>query len=163
MNNKLKLLVALLAPLVVGYVGSIFTTPTIPVWYATLAKPALNPPAWVFGPVWTLLYLLMGIAFYLVWHNHTDILKNTRIDRVRRWGMGLWAVQLMLNLGWSVIFFKNHNIGGALIEIIFLWAAILTTIILFRKVSKKAAWLMLPYLVWVTFAAYLNYSIFVLN
>lgn len=138
-----------------GAIGSIFTASAIPTWYATLAKPALNPPAWIFGPVWTTLYALMGIAAFLVWRK--------RDSRSANIGLWIFAVQIALNIFWSVIFFGWHSQGGAFIEVIFLWLSIAATIALFARVSKPAAWLLVPYLAWVSFAGFLNYSIWQLN
>ncbi len=162
-NNTLKLVIAIVACELAGIIGSVFTTPSIDGWYAGIVKPAINPPAWVFGPVWTTLYLLMGISLWLVWKQHYDISNNVIMFRWRRWAIGLFFVQLVLNTLWSIIFFGLHSPGGALVEIVFLWLAILTTIIAFAKISQPAAWLLAPYILWVSFAAYLNYSIWILN
>lgn len=151
-----KLLIAILVSESAGMIGSIFSISSIPTWYATLAKPSLNPPAWVFGPVWTSLYALMGIAAYLVW-------KKGLQHREVKTALGLFLVQLALNALWSIIFFGLQNPGAAFIEILFLWIAILSTIIMFSKTSKSAALLLLPYILWVSFAIYLNYMIYVLN
>lgn len=148
--------IAILVCETAGIIGSIFTASSVATWYATLAKPALNPPAWVFGPVWTTLYALMGIAAFLVWRKgleHRDV----------KIALGIFAVQLVLNTLWSVIFFGLHSPGGALVEIVFLWLAILATIISFARISKPAAWLLIPYVAWVGFAAYLNFTIWMLN
>ena len=152
----LKLAAAIIISELAGIVGSVFTVPAIPVWYAALAKPALNPPSWVFGPVWTTLFALMGIAAFLVW-------KKGLARRDVRIALGIFIGQLLLNALWSFIFFGLHSPGGALIEIIFLWLAILAALIAFARISRPAAWLLLPYLLWVTFAAYLNIAIFMLN
>lgn len=155
-NNTLKLIIAIVVSELAGIVGSVFTTPSIDGWYSTLVRPALNPPAWVFGPVWTTLFALMGIAAFLVWKKGLDR-KDVRI------ALGIFIGQLVLNTLWSIIFFGLHSPGGALIEIIFLWLAILATIIAFAKISKPAAWLLVPYILWVSFAGYLNFSIWSLN
>ena len=146
-----------------GVIGSVFTAPAIPGWYAALARPALAPPNWVFGPVWTALFLLMGVAAFLVWKQHSDILKNVRVLRMWRVGMSLFIAQLVLNVLWSFIFFGLHSPGAAFAYIFLLWLAIVATIAAFAKVSRPAAWLLVPYIVWVTFATYLNYMIWVLN
>ena len=153
-NNTFKLIIAIVVSELAGVIGAIFTTPAVQsMWYATLAKPALNPPAWVFGPVWTTLYALMGVAVWLVW-------KDEKVaPRRRRGATGIFVIQLMLNTLWSIIFFGLHSPGGALVEIVFLWLAILATIIAFAKISKPAAWLLVPYILWVSFAMYLNYAI----
>ena len=156
MNNTLKLIIAIVVSELAGIIGSVFTTPSIAGWYAGIVKPALNPPAWVFGPVWTTLFALMGIAAFLVWKKGLDR-KDVRI------ALGIFLGQLVLNTLWSIIFFGLHSPGSALVEIVFLWLAILATIIVFAKISKPAAWLLLPYILWVSFAGYLNYSIWQLN
>jgi len=117
--------------------------------------PLLNPPAWIFGPVWTTLFLLMGYALYLVWRDESGKSKC-----LAHWAFG---IQMVLNTLWSIIFFGLHSPSGALVEIIFLWLAILATVIAFAKISKPAAWLLAPYLLWASFAAYLNYLIWILN
>lgn len=139
-----------------GIVGSVFTTPSISTWYAGLARPALNPPNWVFGPVWTTLFALMGIAAYLVWRQDLKR-RNIKI------ALGVFVFQLLLNVLWSILFFGLHNPGAAFIEIIFLWLAILATIILFARISRPAAWLLVPYILWVSFASYLNFMLWQLN
>ena len=138
-----------------GGIGALFTTPSIPTWYAGLVKPALNPPAWVFGPVWTLLYALMGVALFLIW----------RSARSKGKGMAyaFFGVQLALNTLWSIIFFGWHEPGNASVEIIFLWLAIVATVISFNRISHAAALLLVPYLLWVSFASYLNLSLWQLN
>ncbi|HEX8456470.1 MAG TPA: TspO/MBR family protein [Pyrinomonadaceae bacterium] len=135
--------------------GSVYTTPSIPTWYASLQKPAWTPPAWVFGPVWTLLYLLMAVAVWLVWRE--------RGFTGARPALTLFAVQLTLNALWSVVFFGWKRPGLALVEIYFLWAAIFATMLSFWRISHAAAWLIWPYLLWVTFAGFLNLSIWRLN
>lgn len=135
--------------------SSIFSAPNIPTWYAGLAKPALNPPNWIFAPVWTTLYALMAVAAWLVW--------KTRPSPCRRTGLRLFGVQLWFNLLWSWIFFSRHQIGTALVDIVVLWVAIVLTIWQFKKMSATAVWLMVPYLAWVTFATYLNLGLWRLN
>ena len=155
-KNTFKLIIAVVISELAGIIGLVFTTPSIPTWYVTLARPALNPPAWVFGPVWTTLFALMGIAAFLVWRKGLDR-RDVKI------ALGIFIGQLVLNTLWSIIFFCLHNPGAAFVEIIFLWLAILATIVAFVKISKPAAWLLVPYILWVSFASYLNYSIWVLN
>jgi translocator protein len=163
-SNLFKLIIAILVSELAGVVGSIYTTPAIQSgWYAELAKPVLNPPAWIFAPVWTTLYLMMGISLFLIWKQHSNILKNVGMLRTWRKSIALFFIQLILNALWSIIFFGLHSSGWAFIEIIFLWFAILATIIVFARISKPAAWLLAPYIVWVSFAVYLNYSIWILN
>lgn len=139
-----------------GGIGSLFTTPAIPTWYAALNKSPLNPPSWVFAPVWTTLYLLMGIAAYLVYRH----LGDAAGAQAALW---VFVLQLALNVLWSIIFFGLHSPAGGFAVIVLLWLAILWTIILFMPISTAAAWLLAPYLLWVTFASYLNYSVWMLN
>lgn len=155
-NNTFKLIIAIVVSEFAGIIGSVFTAPSITGWYAGIIKPTFNPPAWVFGPVWTTLFVLMGIAAFLVWKKGTGR-RDVRI------ALGIFLGQLVLNTLWSIIFFGLHSPGGAFIEILFLWLAILTTIVAFYKISKTAAWLLLPYILWVSFAGYLNYAIWSLN
>jgi tryptophan-rich sensory protein len=154
--NLLKLAVSIIAANLAGLIGSLFNAPAIPTWYAALNKPAFNPPNWLFGPVWTALYMLMGIAVFLVWR------RGGRRPEVRI-ALALFGLQLVLNALWSIIFFGGHNPGLAFLEIIFLWLAILATMLRFAKISRWAALLLLPYILWVSFAAVLNYSIWQLN
>lgn len=136
-------------------IASLYTTPAIPNWYASLEKPAWTPPAWVFGPVWTLLYLAMAVAVWLVWRER----GFTRAPLA----LTLFAVQLVLNALWSIVFFGWRRPGLALVEIHFLWAAIFATMLAFWRISQPAAWLIWPYLLWVTFAGFLNLAIWRLN
>lgn len=154
--NLFKLAIAIVVSLSAGIIGSFFTTPSIPTWYPTLVKPEFNPPSWVFGPVWTTLFILMGIAAYLIWREGLNR-KDVKI------ALSIFIVQLILNTLWSIIFFAWQSPGGAFAEVIFLWLAIVATIIAFAKISKPAAWLLAPYILWVSFAAYLNYTIWMLN
>lgn len=160
-NNLFKLIVAIGVCEMAGIVGSFFTVSAIPEWYTGLAKSSLNPPGWVFGPVWTTLYALMGIAAFLVWSSYSKAMEDKK--KQIKIALGVFGIQLFLNALWSIIFFGLHSPGGAFIEIIFLWLAILATIIAFAKISKPAAWLLVPYILWVSFAIYLNYSIVTLN
>ena len=155
-NNTFKLITAIVVSELAGIIGSVFTTPSIASWYAGIIKPALNPPAWVFGPVWTTLFALMGIAVFLVWKKGLDR-KDVKI------ALGIFIGQLVLNTLWSIIFFGLHNPGLAFVEIIFLWLAILATIIAFAKIFRPAVWFLVPYILWVSFAGYLNYSIWQIN
>ncbi len=147
---------ALLLPLLAGGVGGVATSKSVATWYPTLKKPALNPPGWIFGPVWTTLYLLMGIAHYLVVREEAEA-KLSRPARLFYW------LQLALNSLWSVLFFGRRSPLAALVEIVFLWVAIVLTILTFARISRTAALLLLPYLLWVSFATYLNASIWHLN
>lgn len=155
-SDWLKLVIAVVVSELAGIIGSIFTISAIPTWYAALAKPALNPPSWLFAPVWTTLYLLMGIAAFLVWRKGWEQ-KEVRI------ALFIFGIQLILNALWSIIFFGLHNPAWALVNIIGLWLAIVGAIVAFHKISRPAAYLLIPYIFWVSFAAYLNYSIWILN
>ncbi|HZD47127.1 MAG TPA: TspO/MBR family protein [Silvibacterium sp.] len=139
----------------VGGIASIFAARAIPTWYAALVKPPLNPPNHVFGPVWTVLYTLMAVSAWIVW--------KTRPSPCRRRGLRLFLVQLGLNLLWTWIFFGAHQTLTAFVDLAALWAAILLTILTFKKMSHTAAWLLAPYLAWVTFAGYLNFAIWKMN
>jgi translocator protein len=139
----------------VGLIGGRWTGPEIPRWYRTLAKPSFNPPSWIFAPVWTTLYLLMAIAAWLV--------IESAPSPARTLGLGLFAIQLALNLAWSWIFFCKHALGAAAVEVALMWCAIGATIVLFGQVSAAATWLMAPYWGWVTFASILNATIWRLN
>lgn len=154
-RSKIALVGWLALCFVVGGIASIFPAHSIPTWYAGLIKPPLTPPNHIFGPVWTILYALMGIAAWIVW--------ETRPSPCRRRGLRLFCVQLALNFLWVWIFFDRHQIVTALADIIVLWVAILLTILSFRKMSIIAAWLLVPYLAWVTFASYLNIAFWRLN
>ena len=155
-SNTFKIIIAIVVSELAGIIGSVFTAPAIVGWYAGIAKPTFNPPSWVFGPVWTTLFALMGIAAFLVWKKGLDR-RDVQI------ALGIFIGQLVLNTLWSIIFFGLHSPGGAFVEIIFLWLAICATIIAFAKISKPAAWLLAPYIAWVSFAAYLNFTIWMLN
>jgi len=141
-----------------GIVGSIFTFQSVRTWYVDINKPSFTPPSWIFGPVWTILYALMGISLYLIWKNHT---KNKSTQRT--YALTFFFIQLILNTIWSIIFFGLQQPFYAFIEIIFLWVSILITIFYAFKVSKGAGYLLLPYLAWVSFASILNFAIFYLN
>jgi translocator protein len=156
MSNVVKLFVSIVIPVAVGATAGLFTATGVDSWYQTINKPSWNPPSWIFAPVWTSLYVMMGIAFYLVWKSdNSEVLKKTAIS--------LFAVQLILNFFWSFIFFNQQQPGWALVEIIAMWIFILLTIFAFAQVSKPAAWLLVPYISWVSFATVLNYTIWQLN
>jgi len=156
MRKVLGILVFILLCELAGIVGSFFTRPSIPGWYAGLVKPSFNPPNWIFGPVWTTLYVLMGLAAYLVYE------KGLRRNDVRK-ALAVFGGQLVLNALWSIVFFGAHQILGAAVLIVVLWAMILATILLFSRISKAAAYLLIPYILWVSFATVLNISLYVLN
>jgi tryptophan-rich sensory protein len=155
-KSALRLIAAIVLCELVGGLGSVFTIPAINTWYAALSKPAFNPPNWLFGPVWTMLYLIMGVALYLVWERGVSK-KGVAV------AMETFGVQLFLNFMWSVLFFGLRSPLYGLIGIAFLFVAILATAAMFFRVSRAAGMLMLPYLAWVAFAALLNFYVFILN
>ena len=159
-NGKLrdifKLLISIVACQCAGLIGSFFTTAAIPTWYATLEKPLFTPPNWLFAPAWVTLYLLMGISAFFVWRRGLDELQ------VRR-ALIVFLIQLILNALWSVVFFGLEAPLYGAIVIVALWIAILFTILKFFKLSITAGALLSPYILWVSFAAALNVSIWVLN
>ena len=157
LSDFLKLAACILASQAAGLFGALFTTTGPGSWYAGLAKPSFNPPGWVFGPVWTTLYILMGISAWLVWK------KGSLSTPPVRGALLLFTVQLALNAAWSGLFFGLRSPLLGLIDIAALAAAILATILDFRPISPAAAWLLSPYLAWVSFAAILNFSIWRLN
>jgi len=156
MKKTFDLILAVLICQGMGLIGSLFTTPAIPSWYAGLIKPSFNPPNWIFAPAWILLYTLMGIAAFLIW-NRRNGKKKIKTALV------LFSVQLVLNSLWSIIFFGLHLPQYAFLEILVLWFFILLTLLSFYKISKPAGLLLLPYILWVSFAAILNLSIMILN
>lgn len=138
-----------------GAVGSWFTMPALDVWYAALRKPSWNPPNWVFAPVWTALYLTMAVAAWMVW-------RRAGVGAART-ALILFVVQLILNVAWSALFFALRSPALGVAGIVALWAALVATIVSFGRISAGAAWLMIPYLVWVTFAGALNVAVWRLN
>jgi translocator protein len=148
MNYK-RLIISLAFPQLAGIVGSLFTISTIPTWYATLEMPSFSPPNWLFGPVWILLYILMGISVYLIWQKKCRTL--------------LFWVHLFFNALWSIIFFGLQNPGLAFVNIIIIWLLIVVLMVQFWKVRKLSTYLLIPYLLWVSFASVLNYFIWYLN
>jgi tryptophan-rich sensory protein len=156
MKNWLKATIALILPQAAGISAALITETGESSWYQTIERPEWNPPGYIFGPVWTLLYLAMGWAFYLIWKSDAPAEK-------KRPAMILWVVQLIFNFFWTIIFFGAHEIGWALAEIIVLWVIILLTIFAFARISKAAAWLLVPYISWVSFATLLTYTIWRLN
>ena len=156
LRNIAKLISAIVICQSAGIVGSIFTSPSVQTWYATLQLPSFAPPGWFIGMVWIILYTLMGISLYLVWN------KGLRNKQVKN-SLYLFGLQLILNAVWSFIFFGLRSPFLALIEIVFLWVAIAFTILKFYKISRKTAWLLLPYIAWVSVALTLNFYIWRLN
>lgn len=149
--NYWKLIASIIICQLIGIIGSFFTISSVSTWYLTLNKPSFNPPGWIFGSVWTILYLLMGISLYLIWN------KKSKTAII------FFVIQLFLNLSWSILFFGLKSPLLAFIEIILLWLAILLTIIITYKISKPAAYLLIPYILWVSFAIILNLFIVILN
>jgi benzodiazapine receptor len=154
--NILRLLTSIAVCQLAGVIGSVFTSSAIPGWYAALRKPSFTPPGWVFGPVWISLYLLMGVSAFMIWS------KGLSDSRVRM-ALSLFLGQLLLNTLWSVLFFGLRSPLAGFIEILILWIAIALTMISFWRISSPSGILLLPYLLWVSFAAVLNYSILILN
>lgn len=151
-----RLIVALALPQCAGGLGAVFTRESVATWYRQLAKPQLNPPSWVFAPVWTALFLLMGLAFYLV-------LVSTRSGEKRRAGVILFCAHLAVNTLWSILFFGLRSPFWAFIDIIVLWIMIVLLILIFRAIDRLAGFLLIPYWLWVSFAAYLNYTVWKMN
>jgi benzodiazapine receptor len=151
-----KLIVSIVVCQGAGVIGAIFTTPAIPTWYAGLKKPAFTPPNSVFGPVWVTLYLLMGVAVFLVWREGLGQQGVTT-------AFILFWVQLVLNVLWSVIFFGFKSLLGGMVVILLLWVAILANIVVFFGVSSIAGGLLIPYIIWVSIAANLNAQVWILN
>lgn len=156
MKNLVKLVLSIIICQLAGVIGSFFTIPSITSWYFELSKPALNPPGWVFGPVWITLYTLMGFSLFLVWNKGLDSKKNKN-------AVLLFIVQLLFNASWSIVFFGLHQILFAVLIIVILWLLIFINILQFKKINAAASYLLVPYILWVSFAAYLNMSIYVLN
>lgn len=155
-TDIIKLIVSIVVCEGAGGIGAIFTTPAIPTWYAGLKKPSFTPPNSVFGPIWITLYLLMGIAVFMVWREGLNQSGVTAAITV------FW-VQLVLNVLWSIIFFGKKSLFGGMALIIILWLAILITIILFFGVSAIAGGLLIPYIIWVSIATNLNIQVWRLN
>jgi benzodiazapine receptor len=156
MKKIIKLVVSIVVCQLAGVIGSIFTVSNITSWYIDLNKPILNPPSWVFGPVWITLYFLMGIALFFVWNKGLDSPFN-------RNAFILFIVQLVFNAMWSIVFFGMHQLLISVFVIVILWLLIFVNIVQFGKISKPAAYLLLPYILWVSFASYLNIAIYILN
>jgi benzodiazapine receptor len=155
MNKTIKLILCISLTLFVGAIGGIATVSGVSGWYVTLNKPIFNPPNFLFGPVWTMLYILMAISFYLILQSDKSILRTRAIL--------IFCIQLFLNFCWSFLFFKFQLVGIAFIEIILIWLSIFVMLIYFYKINKTASYLQIPYLLWVSFASILNGSIWVLN
>jgi tryptophan-rich sensory protein len=156
LSDLLRLAVSIAICQLAGFVGSVFTRISVGTWYAALKKPSFTPPNWVFSPVWITLFVLMGIAAFLVWNKGLS-------DQKVRIALSIFSVQLILNVLWSAMFFGLRSPLAGLIEIAVLWIAILLTILYFFRVSNTAGMLLIPYILWVSFAAVLNFSIWRLN
>ena len=155
-NNIVKLVISLIIPFLAAGIGSLFTVRTVSTWYESLQMPVYSPPSWVFSPVWTILFLMMGFALYLVW-------KKGIKTKAAKTAIIFFGIQLGLNALWSILFFGLKSPALAFMEIIVLWFAILGTIVSFYKISRLAAYLLIPYILWVSFAIILNFSILLLN
>lgn len=152
-RQGLALLAFVALTLVTGFVAGQVTAPNIASWYNGLAKPSFNPPAWVFAPVWTTLYILMAVAAWMVW----------RRAGLRNLALRLWAAQLALNFAWSFIFFGAHAPSAAFFELALLWVVLLATMVASARVDRRAGWLLVPYWAWVSFAGVLNFWVWRLN
>ena len=152
----LRILVSLIIAHTAGLVGSVFTARSIETWYASLNKPTWNPPNWIFAPVWLMLYSLMGYAAYLIWRVRTT---DPRADRA----LTVYAIHLIVNAGWSVIYFGWRDILFAFYWILMLDVLIIVTLVLFWRIKQLAGVLLIPYLAWALFASYLNYTLLLLN
>jgi translocator protein len=157
-NAVISLLLVLTACYLVSFIGSIATMQSIQGWYQALAKPAWNPPQWLFGPVWTILYGMMGVAAWLVWRTPAEEARASR-----KVALLLFGIQLALNGLWSWIFFGWRELQWAFVEILVLLAFIVATTVMFAKINRVAAWLMVPYIAWVAFASVLTFEIWRLN
>jgi tryptophan-rich sensory protein len=153
--DVVKLIIAVVVPLAVGFGSSLFIGNSIETWYAALNKPWFTPPNALFGPIWTVLYILMGVALFLVWRSPRN--------RTRDIGIALFVAQLVVNAIWTLAFFGEQNILYGLLTIVPLWILIAATIYQFYKVDKRASYLLVPYIVWVRIAAALNASVYLLN
>jgi translocator protein len=150
----MKLVISILIPLALGGIAGYATSQNILTWYVTLNKPFFTPPNYLFGPVWTSLFIMMGIACYLIWQS-THESKNKALT--------IYVIQLALNFSWSFVFFQFHQLGLAFIIIVCMWLSIFTTIVFFRKINNIAAWLLIPYILWVSYASALNFAVWQMN
>lgn len=178
-DNIFKITISIIVCELAGIVGSIFTVSSVRDWYTALNKPGFIPPSWLFAPVWIILFLLMGISLYLVWSKNFAIKNILTFSKGKAWNplseklaTGKWQkiniilifwLQLILNILWSVTFFNFRQPGLAFFELLMLWFAILYTIVNFYRISKPASYLLVVYIIWVTFAGFLNYSLWMLN
>lgn len=155
LNKFLKVLVCLAIPLLVGSVAGLVTSPNIKEWYQYLEKPVFSPPNWIFGPMWTLLYILMGVGLFLI--------LETEKNKLRDKAVKVFAIQLAFNFVWSFLFFEFRLVGVAFFEILLIWVSVIWMITSFYPINKKAALLQTPYLLWVSFASALNGAVWILN
>lgn len=162
MNYK-RLSISLILPQLAGIIGSFFTISAIPLWYTTLNKPSFSPPNWVFGPAWILLYILMGISVYLVWNKYSQTPNENSKKKYLRTSLQFFWIHLFFNAIWSLIFFGLQNPALAFINIMIIWLMIIILIKRFWKINKWSSYLLIPYLLWVSFASVLNLSIWFLN
>lgn len=151
----LKLFISISLPLIVGGLAGYATSSNISNWYIYLNKPWFNPPNYLFGPVWTALYILMGASLFMIWKSPSGKFKTQALI--------IFSIQLLLNFSWSFIFFYFHQTGWALVEILLLWISIASMIYAFYRVSRPSAYLQIPYILWVSFATALNGAIWFLN
>jgi len=156
MTEKIKKILILFSPIVLGFISGISTSKSIETWYKFLNKPSWNPPNWLFGPVWSILYLLMGYAAYIVY-------TKSGLDKGRKTFLWIFYIQLFFNLLWSPIFFNLQHVQFALIWIIALWFLIVLMLYKVNSISKTAFYILIPYLLWVSFATFLNFTIWRLN
>lgn len=154
-SKIIKLIASIALTLTVGAIAGLFTSESVQGWYSTLIKPTFSPPNWIFSPVWTALYILMGISLYLVWIQPPGLKRNR--------GIYFFLIQLALNFAWSFIFFYFHQIDLALVEIILLWMSIIIMLFQFYRIKPLAAYMNIPYLLWVSFASVLNAGYYLLN
>lgn len=154
-ESWMSLLPFVLACFAAAGVGWLFTASSVNAWYTQLRRPEWTPPNWIFGPLWTTLYLMMAISAWLVWRS-SDWSSS-------KFALTLFAIQLVLNTMWSIVFFGLHKVGPAFGEILLLWMMIIATAVAFLPLSLLAAWLLIPYIVWVAFASYLNFRIWQMN
>lgn len=154
-NDLLRFVLSLLLCFSAALIGGTATGSAVSTWYQTINRPSWTPPSWIFGPVWTILYFLMAMSFYLIW--------SKGISRKTKPALNFFLIQLLLNAVWSLIFFGLANFWSAYIEIIAMWAFIFLTIKNTRKISSLAAWLLVPYILWVSFASFLNLAVALLN
>lgn len=179
LNNSIKLLTSIIICESAGIIGALFTAPEIDSWYKGLNKPFFNPPNWIFGPVWTVLFILMGVSLYLVWVKKWEPKNKIGQEKSEMWNplskkffSGEWkkaniilifVTQFILNISWSVVFFGAHSLEKSFFVLLMLWFAIVFLIINFYRVSKVSSYLLVPYLLWVSFAGVLNFYIWMAN